>query len=277
MDSSSSDSNDTDNRGESRTFYVAILVLAGLLITGAGAAYAWRFGPASGWSWGGDQNAWGTFGDFFGGIVNPALAFVGLLALLYTIHLQLRELGYTRKEMEKTREILEEQKTSIKEQRDIAAAQRRDAYFFGLLEQIEARVTEIHNGIDAQIRAYLTTNPDLNTAIAELGKRDDAALRESFKIMDKSISDFLFPKPLIFQFVTLTASAISVAREANDEDEKRFLSTIAATHSPEAKALLWLIARTPSPELISYTDQAAIKHLVANSGAIGYEWLRRNT
>lgn len=54
-----------------------------------------------------DPNVWGTFGDFIGGTLNPVLSFLSLIALLFTIVLQQKELGYSRKELEYTRKELE--------------------------------------------------------------------------------------------------------------------------------------------------------------------------
>lgn len=36
------------------------------------------------------QDKWGTFGDFFGGVLNPTLSFLAFMALLYTIQVQAR-------------------------------------------------------------------------------------------------------------------------------------------------------------------------------------------
>lgn len=43
-----------------------------------------------------NQEVWGQFGDFIGGTLNPVFAFCSFLALLYTIHLQRRELSESR-------------------------------------------------------------------------------------------------------------------------------------------------------------------------------------
>ncbi|MGR4016587.1 putative phage abortive infection protein [Vibrio harveyi] len=58
----------------------------------------------------------GTRGDYFGGLLNPVLAFVSLMALLYTIILQTKELSMTRRELEKTAEANEQQAKALAEQ-----------------------------------------------------------------------------------------------------------------------------------------------------------------
>lgn len=73
-----------------------------------------------------DQNSWGTFGDFIGGTLNPLLAFMGLIALLYTIIIQSTELKETRKELKNSSKALHAQSESLK-------LQNFETTFFNLL------------------------------------------------------------------------------------------------------------------------------------------------
>lgn len=59
---------------------------------------------------------WGIFGDYFGGILNPLLAFLALIALLVTIKLQINELSITRKEFEKSSNALIAQQKLLERQ-----------------------------------------------------------------------------------------------------------------------------------------------------------------
>ena len=86
---------------------------AGLFFVGALGAYVWNFYSASVSS---QPTTWGVFGDYFGGVLNPALSFLGLLALLETIMLQKEELVATRKELEETRAVASAQLEQIKRQ-----------------------------------------------------------------------------------------------------------------------------------------------------------------
>jgi hypothetical protein len=51
-----------------------------------------------------DPAVWGQAGDFFGGMLNPFLAFCSFMALLYTIRIQSEELRLTREELTKSSE-----------------------------------------------------------------------------------------------------------------------------------------------------------------------------
>lgn len=52
--------------------------------------------------------AWGTFGDYFGGTLNPILAFCSFLALLYTINLQNQQLKKTDEQLKQNKTALEQ-------------------------------------------------------------------------------------------------------------------------------------------------------------------------
>ena len=70
---------------------------------------------------------YGALGDYFGGLLNPTFALLSFLALLGTITLQVRELGYQRKEMKRTR----------KEMRASKKAQQKSAKELTLQNQLQ--------------------------------------------------------------------------------------------------------------------------------------------
>ena len=47
----------------------------------------------------GDQAVYGQFGDFIGGTLNPVLSFLSLIALIFTVVLQTRQLEHSREEL----------------------------------------------------------------------------------------------------------------------------------------------------------------------------------
>lgn len=55
------------------------------------------------------QETWGQFGDFLGGILNPLFSIIGLLALLHTIVLQVKELKRSTKELKASAKALKKQ------------------------------------------------------------------------------------------------------------------------------------------------------------------------
>lgn len=59
--------------------------------------------------------AWGTVGDYFGGTLNPILAFCSLLALCYTISLQNKQLKKTDEQLEQNKLALEQNKIALEQ------------------------------------------------------------------------------------------------------------------------------------------------------------------
>lgn len=53
-----------------------------------------------------EVEAWGQFGDFVGGMVNPIMSFLTLIAVLVTVALQGRQLALSQEELKLTREEL---------------------------------------------------------------------------------------------------------------------------------------------------------------------------
>ena len=77
---------------------IAVLMAAAVLYW-----YALHFGAEPS----GTHGRWGEFGDYVGGLLNPGIAFLALLALVWTIHLQTRELresvsSFSRQTFERT-------------------------------------------------------------------------------------------------------------------------------------------------------------------------------
>ncbi len=74
-----------------------------------------------------DNGDWGTFGDFFGGILNPVIASFALYWLITSVNLQIQELKKTNEALEKTVETAEKQQNQ-------ASIQNFESLFFQLLK-----------------------------------------------------------------------------------------------------------------------------------------------
>jgi uncharacterized membrane protein len=79
---------------------ITIVVFASICVIAVSLLYWFHFGS----SIEADNALWGTFGDFFGGTLNPILSFLALITVLLTISLQKYELQLTNKEIEETNE-----------------------------------------------------------------------------------------------------------------------------------------------------------------------------
>jgi len=109
---------------------VSLSILAALTAIGL---YVWifRFDLSN------KHDVWGQFGDYLGGTLNPLFAFTALLALLYTIVLQSRELRNSGEQLAKSAEALEKQNLVLQKQ-------SFEATFFQLLKLYNDVVQELH-------------------------------------------------------------------------------------------------------------------------------------
>ena len=115
---------------------VFLLVMAGvaggILLVAIG-TYVVRF---YGTSFSGDPTRWAEFGDYLGGTVSPAMAFFALVALLYTIHLQNRELSRSTEQLERSAKALNDQNEHIQRQSS-------ESTFFSLLSLYQTAVSKV--------------------------------------------------------------------------------------------------------------------------------------
>lgn len=87
---------------------IAVLLLAIPIVS-----YVANFGTA----WSPSREAWGQFGDFFGGLLNPLFAMLAFFAVLYNVHLQAEQIAVAREEFHESARTTQAQIDALKEQR----------------------------------------------------------------------------------------------------------------------------------------------------------------
>lgn len=87
------------------------------------------------------QDLWGQFGDYLAGTVGPLIAFLAFVGLLWTIHLNQRELRLTKDELELSREALQRNNkiSASRAERERIEAEKNDLVkvIMPLTEEIE--------------------------------------------------------------------------------------------------------------------------------------------
>jgi len=73
----------------SSKFFVTTLIMAVILIAAILGFYLHSFGFHRST----DQAVWGAFGDYFAGILNPVFALFAFIAVLYSLNLQIKQIG----------------------------------------------------------------------------------------------------------------------------------------------------------------------------------------
>ncbi|UOG93901.1 MAG: putative phage abortive infection protein [Candidatus Thiothrix sulfatifontis] len=108
---------------------------------------------------------WGVVGDFFGGILNPVFAFLGLIMLLATLYQSQKELSLTRKELANSTEALKDQALTQRQQ-------RFENTFFELLNQ--------HNQLIRDMNA-LMHKPDISWMNLHESEKISSDVREELE------------------------------------------------------------------------------------------------
>lgn len=99
---------------------------------------------------------WGTFGDFFGGILNPIFGLFAFYWLTYSVRLQIKELKETREELKKAAKAQEEsanhqksiadlEKENVKTQKEILELQKKTLFSEQLSNDSKKKQIEIQN------------------------------------------------------------------------------------------------------------------------------------
>lgn len=108
-----------------------VLLAAGILVLSYG--YVFQALP-----WTSDPSAWGSFGDYMGGLLNPV---VSTLTLVVAIKVWAQQ-----------REELEETKRALKDQAETAQANRREQRFFDLM-QVYQQTLDTFQGVSGRSNA----------------------------------------------------------------------------------------------------------------------------
>lgn len=205
---------------------------------------------------------WGQLGDFFGGVLNPILSFVAILAVLYTIRIQSKELAEAREETKIAN------RTLIK-QTQVFERQNFESVYFRMLE-VHARLlsdTEVPGsssrgrGVFVEFSKELkdfcsnryVTEGSIKRLASELMSRGDNALGHYFRNMYqicKMIDNSKFHVPSFQERV----SARSVRRTTKmNYDQKRFYANILRGQlSSYEMQMLLLNCLTPDGEGLKY-------------------------
>jgi len=123
---------------------------------------------------------WGQLGDFFGGVLNPILSFVAILAVLYTIRIQSKELSEAREETKIAN------KTLIK-QTQVFERQNFESVYFRMLE-VHARLladTEVPGVASRGRGVFVEFSNELKSFCISNFVTEDSAKRFAAKMMSR--------------------------------------------------------------------------------------------
>lgn len=168
----------------------------------------------------------GAIGDYFGGLLNPILAFASFIALLYTVNLQ-------------SKGLRDSEAATTQAQRQLA----KDMLFQGalsLFSRAEDRLTECHRELDtAYIYAVQRESLSLKALLIEFGNiHDNASFKRTIRIAGMQIKNTDFGRDestaadniffavnqlhdkfrVAFQYVESCGKLIARAGQENEKD-----------------------------------------------------------
>jgi hypothetical protein len=156
----------------------AAIVIAGALVL----VYLIWFGLVQGAPLATATGPWGEFGDFLGGVLNPIIAFMSLMAILATVSLQVRELRLSSRELRNSSQALTTQT-------DILRAQAFDSLFFQLL-RLHNEIVRDMDLVDPNTRAVTTKARDCFRIFARRLAGDVGQADPSFQNVDKAVEAY---------------------------------------------------------------------------------------
>jgi hypothetical protein len=162
------------------------------------------------------QDAWGQFGDYIGGLLNPLFSFTALCALFYTIKLQ-------SKELHESTEQLKNSAAALALQNDVLTRQRFETTFFQLFQlfnQLIKDMADNNNHGKKTIAYFYTCIADSNIDSIKTQLQKNQALSAYFRTL-YSIIKFIDASSLLF------------------EDKKFYSNLVRAQLSREELALLF--------------------------------------
>jgi Putative phage abortive infection protein len=137
MNSKIMDSNSNEPKNEGFDRQVSFIEIVWFVLAAAFVflilAYWYSF---SKYGWSTNPDAWGQFGDFLGGVLNPLVSLAALFALVISVRMQRTELKDTRAELIEARKVASEQAKT-------ADQQRREQRFFDLLNLYQRTVDSL--------------------------------------------------------------------------------------------------------------------------------------
>lgn len=145
-----------------------------------------------------NQEVWGAFGDFMGGILNPLFALAALIALLVAISIQRTELQATKAALDRSTDVM-------REQHKVLEIQTFEATFFKLLGHLET----LRQAVVGKIRVARSS-----------GSATLATPRETMEVMHQTLIS-CFPRP---------------QENISNEATLQQIVDVLAAYSPELKA-----------------------------------------
>ncbi|MDO5357443.1 MAG: putative phage abortive infection protein [Conchiformibius sp.] len=237
-----------------------------------------------------DAGNWGTFGDYFGGTLNPILGFISFMALLYTIKLQRdsielqnQELQATREELAKSAKAQEASEKALAEQSNIFRQQQFETTFFSMLAHLhqlaaalpQEKIIEnkliqtpvqyglysLNNALDGKIPLiHFLKNIDFipdpsYIHIYEKQRKEKECIEEMQNFIDSNYPNWNQFSLFLYEILKLIRTLSPIKSDSCSTEEKRYSNIVRASTHPNMLQILAITThRTDKESYMEYTE-----------------------
>lgn len=166
--------NTNGNFPSSKRIWLAIIILA-ILFAGTIGIYVWNFGTSIST----DQSLWGQFGDYLGGVINPAVGFITIILLIITLNTQREELAQQREETRRSADALDAQYKAIQIQSFEQTLFKWFDNYRSLIEDVEYTYTKLSSSdISDPKRDSLTGRKAIRRIVSNASKPPNSIIQK---------------------------------------------------------------------------------------------------
>lgn len=222
-----------------------------LLLTLVNLLYFFNFG----WGLSGQTDAWGEYGDFVGGVLNPIAALASVYFLYATLKRQMDDNEAQSKRADNDLKITMDSVEAQQKQIDISARQLRDSQAFKLIE-LYTRMTDrftTMSGDKSGSNAFKALRENALKGMQEFLDHGQSAVPESLRsaYMQAAHDYFLGDQRHIQQFVTSTTSIIKTIESLEEANGNKIYMNLLKSQMTQDELfalVFWFISGHSNPE-----------------------------
>ncbi|WOI54196.1 hypothetical protein [Parvularcula sp. LCG005] len=256
-----------DDQGKILRQYPTLIgaALGGFVVLAAVYIFNFRNHPFSG-----SSADWGALGDFFGGMLNPLLSFLALIAILQTIKLQQQSLETTRQELKLSTEELRGSRKALEEQKKSLDDQRFESAFFKRAELLfSERNSLLKNANKSQFDYQIQCGEGENLEKIVLGsayskpsgrekfKEDTALPADAYRVVNEHFTKINAERILSYSSVQRQIIG-TLSFACQSRDPKTYIDIVLSVLTVPEIAFVCAMIQALDPRTMSYIYQSDV-------------------
>lgn len=212
----------------------------------------WRFGYFE------TVAQWGAFGDFFGGVLNPLIAFTGVVLLAFTLYQNHIALSQTTKELRFSVEEMKKSAEATEGQRKLMTSEVAERQFLNLLSYVENKLNQQIPRDDYQKKF----GPNLSFSNYTITPMLDNYVKRRLRNIDKSLTPGSVDYNLKSELMQCSPAITCMGKLFSSlQEEERFILSVYIINKLTPHAIAAFIIALQTPEAQKTRTQISIKML----------------